>query len=135
MMNRKNFSLASLAASAAVAVLAFGLATPQANAQIGFGISIGSQPYADDGYVARPGYVYQQGYWQSDPDGDGNARWIPGGWVIAPYQGGYYGNSYYGAGYPAQYQGRYYGRGERYDRDRRGDDRGYRRHGDDDDDR
>jgi len=118
MTNRKNVSLASLAACTAVAVLAFGLATPQANAQVGFGISIGSPGYVDNGY-AGAGYVYQRGYWQPDPDGDGNARWIPGGWVVAPYQGGYY-----GGGYPAQYQGGYYGRGEGHR---------FRRHDDDDD--
>lgn len=132
MTNRTHLSLASLAASAAVAALAFGLATPKADAQVGFGIYIGSQPYVDDGYVARPGYVYQRGYWQPDPDGDGNARWIPGGWIVAPYQTGYYSNSYYGAGYPKQYQGRYYGRDEWYGRDRRDNERRYRRHDDDD---
>lgn len=127
MTNRKNVSLATLAASAAVAVLAFGLATPQAHAQVGFGISIGSPGYVDNGYAPGAGYVYQQGYWQPDPDGDGNVRWIPGGWVVAPYQSGYY-----GGGYPAQYQGGYYGRGERYEHYRRDYRREYRRHDDDD---
>lgn len=126
MTNRKNVSLATLAA--AVAVLAFGLATPQAHAQVGFGISIGSPGYVDDGYAPGAGYVYQQGYWQPDPDGDGNVRWIPGGWVVAPYQSGYYD----GGGYPAQYQGGYYGRGERDERYRRDYRREYRRHDDDD---
>lgn len=128
MTNCKYISLASLAGFSAVAVLAFGFAAPQARAQVGFGISIGSPGYAT-GYAPRPGYVYQRGYWQPDPDGDGNVRWIPGGWMVAPDYDGYYNNGYYGAGYPEQYQRRYYYGGERA---RRG--YGYS-HRDDDEDR
>lgn len=130
---REHISLTSLAATAAAVVVAFGLATPSAHAQVGFGISIGSPGYAQGGYVPNAGYVWQQGYWVPDPDGDGNSRWQPGGWVQS-YQPSYYGNQQYNyGGYPAQYgyrrrgddDNRYYRRGEGYG--------GYRHHDDDDD--
>ena len=132
----KHISLTSLAATAAAVIVAFGLAAPSAHAQVGFGISIGSPGYAQGGYAPGAGYVWQQGFWASDPDGDGNRRWQPGGWVQS-YQPSYYGNQQYNnyGGYPAQYgyrrrggddENRYYRRGEGYG--------GYR-HRDDDDER
>lgn len=99
MKTRMNLSLSTLAATVAAAVMAFGLAAPSAHAQIGFGITIGTPPpplrYEARGYAPGPGYVWQEGYWAPDPDGDGRYRWVRGGWVRPPYEGAYYVHPHY----------------------------------------
>ena len=94
-----NFPLSSLAATAAAAVMAFGLAAPAAHAQIGIGVVIGTPPpplrYEGRGYAPGPGFVWQEGYWMPDPDGDGHYRWIRGGWVRPPYEGAYFVHPHY----------------------------------------
>ena len=99
MKTLKRSSLCSLAATSAAAVMAFGLAAPAAHAQVGFGITIGEPPpplrYEARGYAPGPGYVWQEGYWVPDPDGDGHYRWQRGAWVRAPYPDAYYIHPHY----------------------------------------
>jgi hypothetical protein len=49
---------------------------PAAQAKTGFSFQIGV------GTVAPPGYVWQEGYYVWT---DYGRRWVPGGWVPAPY--------------------------------------------------
>lgn len=131
MKTRTLFSLCSITGSAAAAVLAFGLAAPSAQAQVGFGITIGEPPppirYERRGYAPGPGYVWQSGYWVPDPDGDGHYRWQPGVWVRPPYAGAYYVHPHYD-----HYEDGYHMQPGYWSRERHEEHEYYGRHNDDD---
>lgn len=111
MKTRKLLSLSSFAITSA-AVLFFGLSTPAAHAQVGFGISIGTPAYGySNAYPYQPGYANPYG--DGDDDGDGYAAGAyPPPYAYNPqYAYGAYPQGYgYSYGYPVQNQ--YWGRGD-----------------------
>jgi len=97
-------------------------ATP-AQAQVRFGISIGTPPPAPRYYRVSPrpgqGYEWVEGYWY--PRG-GHYVWRNGYWVRPPYAGAYWARPYYDRG--RYYSGHWNGdRNQRHRRDWHRDDR------------